>query len=192
MVRNKLLIALLIIILLVAYYILGMDYMKQRRQNAVLASQLTSVGQSLAQTPEPPRDLEQRLVGAQASLAARQSAFPDKPNSTQVINTILNLADDCEVKAIPLVASPWSLEDTGERGYYVFRLNVVAAGNYSQLVNFISKLENGQFKTLIVEDLRVTRVSDRLEAGGVVEGTIPVTASLDLAIYARPPGSDEK
>jgi len=187
-----LLIALLIIILLVVYYILGMDYMKQRRQNAVLASHLTSVSQSLAQVPEPPPDLEQRLADARASLAARQSAFPDKPNSTQLINTILHLADDCGVKAIPLVTSPWSREDTGEHGYYVFRLSIAAAGSYSQLVNFISKLENGQFETLIVEDLSVTRVSDRSEAGGVVEGTIPVTASLDLAIYARPPGSDER
>jgi len=189
-VKSKLLIVLLIIILLVAYYLFGMDYIKQREQHEALTSQIADATQTLLQIPKLPRDLEQRLAAARASLAAEQSAFLGKMNSTQIINTILKLADDCEVKAIPLVTQPWSMEDIGEHGYYVFRLNLAVGGSFSQLVTFVSKLENGEVKTLVVEDLRVTRVSEQSEEESVSEAIIPVTASLDLAIYTQSPTSN--
>ena len=184
------LIALLIIILLVVYYIFGMDYMKQRKENAVLASRLIDITQALVQMPESPQDLEQRLADAEAGLVTRQSAFPDKLNSTQVVNVILRLADDYGVKAIPLVTQPWSIEEVGEHGYYVFRLNVAVTGGFSQMVDFVGGLEKGQFETLIVEDLNVARLSERTEEEGVPEDIIPITASLNLAVYTRSPSSD--
>jgi len=182
-VKGKLLITLLIIILLVVYYLLGMGYMKQQKEYEALTSQIADVTQTLREIPKPPQDLEQRLADAQASLAAEQSAFPGKMNTTQVINSILELADDCEVKAIPLITQPWSTEEVGQHSYYVFRLNVAIEGSLSQLLTFVDKLENSEFETLVVEGLRVTRVTEQLEE--TAEGTVPVTASLDLAIYAR-------
>lgn len=188
--KRKLLVTLLIIILLVVYYLFGMDYMKQRQEHEALTAQITEVTQALAQIPELPQDLEQRLATAQVRLAAEQSAFPSKMNSTEVINTILELADDCKVKAIPLVTKPWSVENVGEHGYYVLRLSVAIEGSFSQLVSFVSKLENGEFETLMVENLSVTRVSEQSEEESVPEGTIPITASLDLAIYTQSLTSD--
>ncbi len=182
LVRGKLLITILIIVLLVVYYLFGMDYMKQRQEHEALTSQITDVTQTLAQIPELPQDLEQRLAAAQASLAAEQSAFPSQINSTQIINTILQLADDSGVKAIPLVTQLWSIENVGKHGYYVLRLNVTVEGSFSQLVSFVSKLENGEYKTLIVENLSV---SEQAEEESASEGTIPITASLDLAIYTQ-------
>ena len=179
--RSKLLITILIITLLVVYYLLGMDYMKQRQEHEALTSQITDVTQTLGQIPRPPQDLEQRLAAVQARLAAEQRALPGRINSTQVINTILKLADDCGVEAIPLITQPWSMETIGEHGYYVLRLNVEVEGSFAKLVTFVSKLENGEYKTLIVEDLNVTKVT---------EGTIPITASLDLAIFRQSPTSD--
>ncbi len=190
MVKGKLLITILIIILLVVYCLFGMDYMKQRQEQEGLTSQITEVTQTLEQIPEPPQDLEQRLAIAQASLAAEQSAFSSQMNSTEVINTILKLADDCKVTAIPLVTQPWSMEKVGEHGYYVFRLSVAVKGSFSQLLTFVTKLENGEFETLIVENLTVTRVSEQSEEETVSEGTIPITASLDLAIYTQSLTSD--
>jgi len=162
-----------------------MDYMKQLKEHEALTSQITDATQALAQMPRPPHDLEQRLATARASLAAEQKAFPGKMNSTQVINTILKLADECKVKAIPLMTQPWSVENAGKHRYWVFRLNVAVKGSFPQLASFISKLENGEFKTLIVEDLRVNLADEHSE------GTISVTARLDLAIYARPLTSDQ-
>ena len=188
--KNKLLITLLTIILLAVYYLLGMDFMKQRQQHEALTSQIADATQTLAQIPQPPQDLEPRLAAAQSSLAAEQSAFPAMMNSTRTINTILKLADDVGVKAIPLVTQPWSKETIGEHGYHVFRLNVSVEGSFSNLVSFISKLENGEFKTLAVENLNVNRVGEQSEEETATEGTTPVNASLDLVIYTQSPTSD--
>ena len=190
MVKGKLLIAILIIMLLVVYAYFGMGYVRERKEHEALTSQITDVSQTLAQMPGPPHDLEQRLAAAQASLAAEQSAFPSKMNSTEIVDTILRLADDCGVKAIPLITQPWSIENIGEHGYHVLRLDVAVEGSFSQLVSFLSKLENGEFKTLIVDDLSVTRATEQPEGETVTEGTIPVTASLDLAIYTQSPASE--
>ncbi len=185
LVRSKLLIAILIIALLVVYYLFGTDYMNQRRENAALTSQITEATQALAQIPEPPQNLEQRLEAAQARLAAEQSAFPSKLHSTEVINTILELANDYGVRAIPLVTQSWSTEMVGEHSYGVLRLTVAAEGTFSQLVSFVSKLENGEYETLVVENLSITRVTALPEEETGSEGTIIFIASFDLAIYAQ-------
>ena len=185
--KKKLLIAILIIILLGVYYFLGTDYAKQRQQNAELTSQITKITQTLAQMPEPPQDMEQQLAATQASLTAEQSAFPGKMNSTNIVNIILKLADDHEVKAVPMVTQPWSIEVVGGHDYYVFRLNVAATANFSQLVSFVSKLENGELETLTIEDLSVTR---QPAEESIPDGAIPVTASLNLAVFAQVPAPD--
>ena len=188
--RSKLLITILIIVLLVVYYLLGMDYMKQRQENDALTSLITDITQILREMPELPQDLEQRLTAAQASLAAEQSAFLISMNSTEVVDTILKLADGSDVKAIPLATQPWSTQKVGEHSYDVFRLNVAVEGSFSQLLTFVAKLENGEFKTLIVEDLSVTGVAEQSGEETVSGGTMPVVASLNLAIYAQPLSSN--
>ena len=100
------------------------------------------------------------------------------------------MSDVCEVKAIPLVTQPWSIENVGEHDYYVLRLNIAVEGSFSQVVSFISKLENEEFKTLTAKDLTVTRVSEQSKGETVTERTIHVTASLALAIYTPSPASE--
>ena len=53
------------------------------------------------------------------------------------------------------------------------------------MTGFVSELENGEFETLVIEKLSVTR------AAGQTKGEIiPVTARLNLAIYTQPPISE--
>jgi hypothetical protein len=180
--KSKLIIPILVIAvvaLMAVNYLLGMDYLRQRQGHEALAAQITETTRTLARTPPPPQNLEPRLAAAEASLAAAQSAFPRDINSTRVINTILKLADACQVKAIPLVTNPWTKENTG-LDYQVFRLNIAIKGSFSQLNSFVSQLENGELETLVVENLRVTR-----DTGAATEATTPVQASLDLAIYSQ-------
>lgn len=188
--RSKLLITILIIVLLVVYYLLGTGYMKQRQENDALTSLITDITQILGGMPELPQDLEQRLTAVQASLIAEQGAFLVRMSSTEVVDTILKLADDSDVKAIPLVTQPWSTQKVGDHSYDVFRLDVAVEGSFSQLLTFVAKLENGEFKTLLVEDLSVTGVAEQSEGETVSWGTMPVVASLNLAIYARPLSSN--
>ncbi|MEE8598081.1 MAG: hypothetical protein V3S69_00915, partial [Dehalococcoidales bacterium] len=118
-----------------------------------------------------------------------QSMFPTRLNSTEVISTILELANSLGVNAVPLVTQSWSTEVVGENNYDVLRLTIAAEGNFSQLVNFVSRLENGEYQTLVVEDLIVDRVATVSEGSGS-EGTVSYIASFDLAIYARSLTSD--
>jgi hypothetical protein len=61
----------------------------------------------------------------------------------------------------------------------------VIEGSFSQLLTFVGELENGEYETLIIENLIVTRVTGEPE-----EGTIPITASVDLTIYTQSLTSD--
>ena len=184
---RRLLITIFIIMLLVVYYILGTSYLKQRQEHQALTAQLIEATETLKEMPQP-QDFGEQLAAAQTNLAVEQNAFPGKVNTTQVINTILELADKCELKAIPLVTQPWLTEKVGEHDYYVFRLNVAIEGSFSQLLSFVSGLENGDYETLIIKNVSVTRSTEQAEAE--TEATIPVTASVDLTLYIQPPTTD--
>lgn len=188
--KSKLPIVILIVILSVVYYLFGTDYLNQRNEQKALTSQIAEVTQTLGDMPEPTQKLEQQLEAAEASLVAEQGAFPGKMGTTQVVDTILRLADDCQVKAIPVITEPWSKENIGQHDYYVFRLNVAVEGSFLQLVSFVKKLENGEFSTLIVDNVSLTRLSQQSEDEAVAEGIIPITAGLDIAIYAQFLNSD--
>ena len=190
---GKLLIAVLIVTLLAVYYVLGMDYLNQRRERDALAFQIDIVTQTLDQMSDSTYDLEdmeQWLEVAEERLADEQSVFPTRLNSTAVISSILELANDLGVNAIPLVTQSWLTEMVGENEYDVLRLTVAAEGTFGQMVNFVSRLENGDYQTLVVENLTVTRATPLVaEDGGSVTAVIFI-ASFDLAIYAQSMNSD--
>ena len=187
---RKPLIIILVLVLLVVYYLMGTDYQKQRRQHKSLASQITETTQTLAQVPPPPTDLEPRLAAAQANLDAIENSFPSYTNSTSIINTVLRLAEEVGVKAIPLVTQPWTAESVKGQGYSVFRLDLAVTGTFVQLTDFLSRLEKGKPETLVIEYLSVDRASE-LSGGGSDGGDrTQVNVSLRIAIYSLPPATD--
>jgi superfamily I DNA and/or RNA helicase len=182
-----LLITVLVLAVLVVYYLLLTDYVKQHRENNTLAYQINEATQMLAQVPTSPADLEQRLKTAQSDYEAEQNSLPERLNTTRTIDFILKLAEAEGVKAIPLITQPWSLERVGSYDYSVFRLDVTASGTYTKLAGFIEQLETSELDTLIIESLSVERAADE----PAEEGTTPVRARLAIAVYARPPAGDD-
>ena len=168
----------IIAVLLGAHYLLGTDYLKHRQDQETLQAQITRTTRALAQTPGPAGDLESRLATAKSGLAAAKGALPLEVNSTRVIDAILRLAENSQVKAIPLTTKPWA-KDTVVTGYYAFRLSMSASGEFPQVSSFIGQLESGEFASVVVESLAVSRVFT------TSEGAAPVVAGLTLAIYAR-------
>ena len=183
---RKLLITLLVISLMVVYYILSTDYLKQRNESAELKSMLADAAGALAQVPETPGDLQARLDAARSSLEDIENLVPDRVNTTQVVNTILRLADEVQVKAIPLVTQPWTVTRHGDFDYSEFRLNVAVTGSFDRMVDFVRQLENIEYVTLAIEDLSIT-ASPAATGDGTVDNSIFADASLDLVIYARSP-----
>jgi len=181
---RKVLISLLVVALLVVYYLLGTGYLKQRQAHTGLTAQVADAGQALAQVVKPPEDLAARLAAAQADLDAARGSLPARPSSTQLVNTILRIADACHVQAIPLTTQPWTEDSAGDYSYAVFRLSIAATGTFADLVTFANRLEDGEIPTLFIESLGVSH--DTSGEGGTTLDAMPITAQLGLAIYTRP------
>jgi hypothetical protein len=177
-----------VLVLLVVYYLMATDYLKQRREHTALASRIDEAAEMLAQIPPSSTDLEERLSAAQSSFEATQNSFPDILNTTGIINAILGLADNVGVKAIPLITQPWTMESISDHNYSVFRLSVTATGAFTELADFINRLETGEPPTLVIESLLVDRIPDMSGE----ENVILVEAKLEIAVYARPPTPVEK
>lgn len=187
---RKLLIIVLVVALLAVYYILGTDYLKQRREHGALASQISEATQALAQIPLPPTDLEPRLAAAQTSLGSVNSTFPGELNSTRIINTILRLADEVGIRAIPLTTQPWTTESVNEEDYSVFRLNIAATGTFTRLSSFLSRLESGELETLVMERVKVDSINELFRGEDSYGDAIQVSARLEIAVYSRPPATE--
>jgi hypothetical protein len=185
--KGKLLIILLIVALVVAYYLFGTGYLKLRQENEALASEITSVTGNLMQIPSPPADLEQRLAAAQAAFNATKNEFPEKLNTTQIVNTILELADDVGVKAIPLVTKSWTTESINQHDYSVFRFDVVIRGTSEQLAGFLRRLEHDEIETLVIENLSVNKENEASVKVSISKAATRINASLSIAVYAQSP-----
>ena len=177
---KKLLVFLLILALLAGYYILGTGYLKQRQEQASLASETDAARQALAQVPARPADLDQRLQQALAAEKATRESLPQRLNTTQVLDAILRLAEDHGVKAVPLVTQPWTNEAVAGQYYSVFRLELTVTGDFDRVETFLAALETGVPGTLVIEYLRVARPDALPEAGA------PVETTLSVVVFARP------
>jgi hypothetical protein len=184
---NKLAIILISIILLVVYGLLGMDYLKQNSEHEKLLSEIEEIEQSQEALPEPSTYYAEQLAIVQATLAAEGETIPSEINSSDVIDTILSLADDIGVKAIPLITQPWMDVHIGQNAYNVLRINVDIQGAFSLVKNYVSRLESGVFQTLIIENLIVNVDYGDGEVAYDGDAT-PVVASLDLAVFTQPQG----
>lgn len=178
---NKLAIALIIVILLIVYGLLAVDYMKQGSEQKRLLSEIEEVNQSQEVLSGPSVAFAELLAVVQADLAAEYEVIPREISSSNVIDTILSLAQEIGVKAIPLVAQPWTEQYIGENTYRILRINVEIEGLFSQVREYVNRLESGEFNTLIVERLVIDVEDEEAYAGGATL----VEANLDLAIFTQ-------
>ena len=179
---NKIAIALILVILVVVYGLLAMGYMKQGPEQERLLSEIEEVDQSREALPEPSTTFSELLAVVQANLNAEYEAIPGEISSSDVIDTVFSLAQEIGVRAIPLITQPWTEQYVGESSYRIFRINVEINGLFSQIKEYVSRLESGEFNTLIVERLIVDIEDEEIYAGEMT----PVEANLDLAIFTQP------
>jgi len=184
---RKLLVAVLIIVLLAVYYVVGTDYLKQRQDSESLESQITESTQALALIPPPPADLETRLDEARNGLEVAKNAFPEQLNSTSIVDYILRLAVDAGVKAIPLLTQPWAVQSVGGKEYSILRLQVSVTGTYNRMAAFLVSLENGTYETLVMEYVIVDSTTTPFKGGGIYGDSAQIDANLEIAVYAQPP-----
>jgi len=185
---NKVAIILISVILLLVYGILAMDYIKQGPEQERLLSEIEEVDQSREALLEPATDVYERLAALEAALTAEYVVIPTEISSSNVIDTIFSLAQEIGVKVVPLITQQWSEEHIGENTYRVFRIDVKIEGSLSQVRDYVSRIESGEFNTLVVERLIITVDYGEDEEEVYAGGATPVEAMLDLAIFAQPQG----
>jgi len=178
---------LVIAALLVAYYWLGTGYLKERWQNNALSADITETMLSLAEIPPSDPDLQQRLEEVQAELDTALSTFPAEPNTTAIINTLLQTAEDIGIKAIPLLTRSWAIETINDYDVSVFRLNLTISGTSAQFSDFLNQLETGETPTMIIEYLTVNKEGETSFQESLTEGSTGIMADLDIVIYAQAP-----
>ncbi len=182
---RKTLIILLVVALLAVYYILGSSYSNTRRSNASLNGEISASTQQLALIPLPPTDQAQRQAAASADLQAQLNRFPAELNTTQILNSILKLAQAAGVNAVPVITQQISAVSANGTNYPAFRLSVDAQGGYAQVAGFIDDLETSQPSTLVIEDISLTATGTYITNADGTDAT-PVDVLLDIAVYCRP------
>jgi len=179
----KLAVVVVVVILLAVYGVLALDYMKQGPEQDRLSSEIAEIDQSLQYISEPPPSNLEELALIEAILAAEQETVPSYVDSTNVIETILNVGQMTGVKAIPLITEPWKKENIGDGTYRVFRISVGVEGTFTQISAFINYLESGEFNTLSMERLSI--VVDDEEGEVYSGGETPVVAEMDIVVLAQ-------
>ncbi len=183
---RNLLTILLVVVLLVVYYLVVSNFVNQRNQQQNLKAQIAQAEGTLALIPLPPTDLEARLAAANQSLVAVRDSFAIDANDTRIVNRILQQAVKNGVKAIPLSTQSWTLESVASQSLLVFRLDIQVTGTYADTVGFISQLEKGEPKTLVIEYLRMEAVTGLLLLDTTTRNAVIVTTEVKIAIYAAP------
>jgi Tfp pilus assembly protein PilO len=181
---RTLFIIILVASLLAVYGFIGSDYLNQRNQRDDYNSQIDDASATLMLIPQPPADLEVRLAAAQDSLEEAKNTFVLDFTITEIINKILESANQTNVLAIPLQTEPWMQESISGQTYSVLRVYFQITGEYTQLVMFLHELQNGELKTLVIESLMVEAIPGISLLESSERYTLPLTANIKIAIYA--------
>lgn len=122
--------------------------------------------------PEVPEDQEERLAAAQKDLEEQKNAFPTMLGSTELMETLLKIANEYHV-SLSLQTSQQPAE-FGDGQYYILTSSVSTSGKLSDLVAFIQHLEDGPIDTL--------QIQEQVNFGGSGDSW---TAGFSITIYSQ-------
>jgi hypothetical protein len=172
---RKWLTVIIIIALLAGYYIFATGLLKENRRNVNLTMQINSLTAELALIPGATADLGERLSAARAGLAAAENAFSGETNDTRIVDSVLRLAEQTGVIAIPLSTQPRALEQIEGYSYSVFYMTFSVTGDFPHLQSFIKGLETSEISTMDMKKLQIVKAP--------AESGDNITADIDVAVY---------
>jgi Tfp pilus assembly protein PilO len=174
MTKRRLLILVPAALVLAVYAYLGADYAARTEARDNLKGEIAEALAAMDQVGLGSGDLGEGLAEARTILETARERLPDSLDSTAVIEAVLDMAVGSGLNPLPLSTYPPTTEEIGEGTYQVMGINLDVTGNYAQLVKFLTDLESGDIKGLVVRELRIE--------GDV--GQQDMMARLDLAVYA--------
>ena len=188
--NKKLTIPLLAVLLLFVYLYWGTDYIYNMAfdgshpEHEQLSLQIDTAKKELQNMHGPSEELEQQLAELEEAKSVEQNKIPAEIDDGQLIRFVLQIAQDCNVKAIPLVTRPLTSINVENNIYSVLQLNVNISGEFDDCVAFINRLENSSFGSLIIEQITISADNDFAE-GSPDEGSLPIEGQIRLLLYAQ-------
>jgi len=180
MLIKRITIAVLTLMLLVAFMRWGTEYIQayvtdsSNPEKTALVKEIDMVNKTVAKIPKKDTQLTLRLAELEKELEAEGKTIPVSMDSTYVIDSVLELANSCNVSVTPLQTNDWSMKS---EHYMVYTLQIQVEGKYDQIADFINRLENELFNNLIIISMDIS--------GGLKTDTKPDSANLQLAIYTE-------
>jgi Tfp pilus assembly protein PilO len=180
MLTKRIIIATITILLLIIFVRWGPGFIEARvtdsanPQKAELAKAINTANATIANIPAKNAELPLKLAQLEKQLADQGKTIPNSMDGEVVINSILELATSCDVKAVPLETSDWT--SAGDN-YLVYTIQIAAKGDYEKIATFVSRMEKELFDNLKLVSVEIS--------GGLVAGTDPDTANLMVAVYTR-------
>ena len=167
-------------IILVANMIVWNKYSENQAQVDTLKNEIIQVNQQISQAVEPPSNLESRLEIAKDDLEIAQQVFPENVDRNDVVDFILNTAEECQVQIVPLVSEGWGTETAGQ-SYTTLKYHGTVTGSLAHATNFMTMLRSGKYPTMMITDCTIKRITG--PDISVPESDIEVTIDLVIALY---------
>ncbi|MFQ5814437.1 MAG: LysM peptidoglycan-binding domain-containing protein [Anaerolineae bacterium] len=142
-----------------------------------LTSQLASAEKALEEAKRAqeasPDELQKEIATAQATLDDVASAFLSDSQAAEALNRLYQYASDSQVEIAGREAQSTPQEE--EKGAYdVRKFRLQANGDFPDLMDFLSRIEEAAFKSFMMTSVNIT------------EGEEQPTLSMDITLYTSP------
>jgi hypothetical protein len=166
------------------------DHRDKLTEIDILAGEISQINQEIAGIPEPSAGVETNIEVARDELKTAQGTLPSSINRNAVIDHMLKLAVKCRVNIIPLVSEGW-LAGNGDIPYRVLKINSSVSGNLSNVITFISGLQDSEYSSLAVTGLSVKRHGESSSGNSSAQKDVPVAVRLGISISDYSPLNDK-
>jgi Tfp pilus assembly protein PilO len=166
-------------VLVLAYLVVAASYVKERQHQSGLRAQAAAGGGTLSGvggSQQALKDLQDRLAYLEDSLDTLQDGLPTNLDSTAIVQSLLDYANQSHVAIKQMNALPASevnARKEGETSYTVLRYTLVVEGGLPDMLNFLTIVENGTSQTAAIGDV------------SVAQGEAPNQMTLGVSFYAR-------
>lgn len=174
---------LLLVVMAVAFFYLWQAKTDAIARVATLTDNVTGTQLIESNLAVPAVGLEAKLEDVKAELAAAGTGFPLNVDRNEVIDYILNMADDYNIQILPLVSDGWSKLTAGTE-YQVLSITATAQGSLKDVESFMTDLQAGRYPTLVITGFSVARINTAAPAFPGDE--MPVTVNMNIGIYTVP------
>jgi hypothetical protein len=177
----------LLVIVIAANFYVWQARAADEAQMASLSANLAAVQQKINNVTEPANDLAARLAAAQAAYAATQTGFSTVVDRNEVVDYLLDVAEENSVEILPLTSEGWKTEQNGQK-YNVLSITATVSGSLENVLNLIDSLHHGKYPTLAISNCIIHR--ENTSSPGFPGEDMQVKVDISIGIYTFVPEKD--